>query len=250
MHAAGANHVETMDLLVRYGAEIDKVDEHGWTALMIATWYGSTDAVRWLLKHGSDWRKTAPNRRGGTSHDTALACAIREGRSERTADVLKAWLQEHGTISEIEAVENQLTNRHSLDQQLEEIEPEPQPELQSVSEVKDSLLRQWARDNLDDPSWSQFESTRDALQAHRASNGLERADSNKVPQYRSAPMRTKAAAQLITEFHMEIEELRKQEVEARIQAEQVVTESISVDAEVDAQLTSIEAQMVMLKGKR
>lgn len=59
-------------------------------------------------------------------------------------------------------------------------------------------------------------------------------------------MRKKAAAELIVNFQTEtseLEQLRKQEVERRVQAERTIRESNSADAKADAQLATIRAQI-------
>jgi hypothetical protein len=113
-----------------------------------------------------------------------------------------------------------------------------------------SPLRQWARANLDDPTWEHFASSRDELQESLALHGLERVDSSKAPMYRSAPMRKQAAAQMIGDFRLrvnELEKLARDEAEAKARAEQVVRQSTSEDTVVDAQTASVQAQIALMK---
>jgi hypothetical protein len=76
-----------------------------------------------------------------------------------------------------------------------------------VEESALSPLRQWARTNLDDDSWSQFVASRDEWQALRTAHGLQRANSNDVPSLRAPPMRKIRAVQMITEFRSEVSKL-------------------------------------------
>eukprot|EP01043_Picozoa_sp_COSAG02_P053135 COSAG02_NODE_5826_length_4010_cov_2.625415_3_plen_146_part_00 len=116
-----------------------------------------------------------------------------------------------------------------------------------------SPLRKWARANLDDPTWTQFASSRDELQKSLAVHGLERVDSNKTPMYRSAPMRKQAAAQMISGFRLRVNELEKlaqltqHEAEGKARAEQVLRQRTSADAVVDAQTASLQAQIELIR---
>jgi hypothetical protein len=123
--------------------------------------------------------------------------------------------------------------------------PQSEPKTSGLTAV-----RQWARANLDDTAWAEFATSRDQLQASRDAHGLERVDSIRVPNFRSAPMRKKAATQMIADFRGMVSELKKQteqEAEGRARAEQFVRESDSVDAVVDAERASVEAQIALLK---
>lgn len=122
--------------------------------------------------------------------------------------------------------------------------PQPEPKTTGLT-----ALRQWARANLDDAAWAEFATSRDQLQASREAHGLDRVDSTRVPNFRSAPMRNKAATQMIADFRGMLSELKKQteqEAERRAQAEKFVRESDSANAVVDAELASVEAQIAVL----
>lgn len=70
MEASVRGNLEAMKLLLEKGANIDMVDQDGWTALMGATVQGSLEPVKLLLEHGAD--VNAKNHNG----DTALVMAI------------------------------------------------------------------------------------------------------------------------------------------------------------------------------
>lgn len=54
MYAAVAGQVELIDLLVGAGADPGHRVRHGWTPLLLATAKGHADAVRALARHGAD----------------------------------------------------------------------------------------------------------------------------------------------------------------------------------------------------
>ena len=104
-HATAGNHVETMAVLVRAGAELDKLNENGMSPVMVGAAHGSTKAVQWLLEQGVDWWRQT-DRLGRN----ALAIARGYNKHEPAA-VLEAWLMVHGTAEE------QLEYRATLDEQ-------------------------------------------------------------------------------------------------------------------------------------
>ena len=54
-YAAQGNHVDSMAVLVRAGAELERTSDNGWSPAMYAAALGSTEAVRWLLEQGVEW---------------------------------------------------------------------------------------------------------------------------------------------------------------------------------------------------
>eukprot|EP01043_Picozoa_sp_COSAG02_P002518 COSAG02_NODE_58_length_43613_cov_235.901572_10_plen_465_part_00 len=93
-HATAGNHVEMMAVLVRAGADLDKLNENGMSAVMVGVAHGSTKAVQWLLEQGADWRWQTDQ-----LGRNALAIAREYKKHEPTA-VLEAWLMVHGTAEE------------------------------------------------------------------------------------------------------------------------------------------------------
>ncbi|AFM27021.1 ankyrin repeat domain-containing protein [Desulfomonile tiedjei] len=85
MEAAVRGNLEVMKLLLDKGANIDMVDQDGWTALMGATVQGRIEPVRLLLEHGAD--VNAKNCNG----ETALVMATGMQHSE-----IEDVLREHG----------------------------------------------------------------------------------------------------------------------------------------------------------
>ena len=88
-YAAAKGHIDVMAELVGAGADVDKVGVRGrlkgQTPLMRAAYMGTVDAVRWLLDHGADWRKT-----DGVG-ETALDAAVR-GREREAAQCFgRGW---------------------------------------------------------------------------------------------------------------------------------------------------------------
>ena len=66
-------------------------------------------------------------------------------------------------------------------------------------------------------------------------------------------MRKHAAAQMIGDFRFrvnELEKLARDEAEEKARAEQVVRQSTSEDAVVDAQTASVQAQIALIKQDR
>ena len=107
-HATAGNHVETMAVLVRAGADLDKLNENGMSAVMVGAAHGSTKAVQWLLEQGVDWRRQ-------TDRLGRNALAIAWGYNKKgVAAVLEAWLTEHGTAEEQLEVAR---NKAALDEQ-------------------------------------------------------------------------------------------------------------------------------------
>lgn len=64
------NHLKMVQWLLNNGANVDIVDNQGWTPLMIAAYSGFTDIVTELLKHHPDTAKK--NNRGLTAFDLAV----------------------------------------------------------------------------------------------------------------------------------------------------------------------------------
>ncbi len=85
MEAAVRGNLKVIKLLLDKGANIDMVDQDGWTALMGATVQGRTEPVRLLLEHGAD--VNAKNCNG----ETALVMATGMQHSE-----IEDVLREHG----------------------------------------------------------------------------------------------------------------------------------------------------------
>jgi hypothetical protein len=96
--AAGGNHVDTMEVLVEAGADIDTKNQSGYTPLMRAAGQGSLDAVKWLLDRGVDWRTTEP--RGRTARDIAANHAQGE-----VAETLQLWDTTMNSSSEVAQAE-------------------------------------------------------------------------------------------------------------------------------------------------
>ncbi|GAB1608494.1 myotrophin-like [Argonauta hians] len=62
-HAADYGQLEIIKYLHSKGANINKADKHGITALLAATWEGHTDCVRYLVSMGANKQITAPDGR-------------------------------------------------------------------------------------------------------------------------------------------------------------------------------------------
>jgi len=154
--AAMNNHVECMKVLVKHNADIDKAKTRiaseppeslgsGLTPLIIATYKGHTDALKWLLEAGADWRQ-----KDLLYGKTALDWAKEGGKTEEEA-VLEKWIKEHPDESLIESeqaiefdpyseMESQInaTTRRWVSQLSDapgiESSPEPSPEPEPVPE--------------------------------------------------------------------------------------------------------------------
>ena len=72
--AVRSEDVARLDALLDAGADINAIDEHGQTGLMIAARDGKTAAVRWLIEHGANLNHTAKY------HLSALMLAVINGR--------------------------------------------------------------------------------------------------------------------------------------------------------------------------
>ena len=72
--AVRSDDVARLEVLLAAGADINALDEHGQTGLMIAARDGKTAAVRWLIEHGADLNHTAKY------HLSALMLAVINGR--------------------------------------------------------------------------------------------------------------------------------------------------------------------------
>ncbi|ETV98625.1 hypothetical protein H310_08741, partial [Aphanomyces invadans] len=68
--AAKKNQCAMVEVLLQYGAWLDAVDAHGWTALMEAALHGHEDVVRVLLKWGCE--KSLRNAEGLHALDIAV----------------------------------------------------------------------------------------------------------------------------------------------------------------------------------
>ena len=73
-NAVRGGDVAQLEALLATGADINTLDEHGQTGLMIAARDGKTAAVRWLIEHGADLNHTAKY------HLSALMLAVINGR--------------------------------------------------------------------------------------------------------------------------------------------------------------------------
>eukprot|EP01043_Picozoa_sp_COSAG02_P051552 COSAG02_NODE_5442_length_4324_cov_659.876213_1_plen_1427_part_01 len=111
-YAARAGHVDMMAELVAAGADVDKSHirgaMQGRTPLMGAVYWGQVEAVRWLLDHGADWRKT------DADGVTALSRALR-GKKLEAAAVLRSWVDSHGTAAEKEEMEERKRSEAVID---------------------------------------------------------------------------------------------------------------------------------------
>lgn len=74
-----ANDLERLNELVQQGADVDVVDEHGWTALCWAASRGNTAVVDLLCRAGANVFKTGEDQR--TPYKIALAASHRETAS-------------------------------------------------------------------------------------------------------------------------------------------------------------------------
>lgn len=81
--ASMANHLEVMDALLSYGANINATSKHGWTSLMLATKRQDEKCVEFLLSCGADVNHLSPDRW------TALAEASSKGYTR----IMKLLLQ-------------------------------------------------------------------------------------------------------------------------------------------------------------
>eukprot|EP00037_Helgoeca_nana_P002118 m.31902 g.31902 ORF g.31902 m.31902 type:complete len:129 (-) comp12376_c0_seq1:236-622(-) len=82
-YAADSGHTAVVEYLISKGAEVDKRDKHGITAVLAAIWEGHVDTVKVLLEKGADKSGKAP---GGESY---LESA---DTSEKNQAALKALL--------------------------------------------------------------------------------------------------------------------------------------------------------------
>lgn len=76
---------DALKALIEHGVDVNRANEYGCTALMIAAFYGRDDVIKTLLDNGADVNRV--DRDG----NTALMLAIREGKT----DAIKILL-EHG----------------------------------------------------------------------------------------------------------------------------------------------------------
>ena len=75
---------------------------------MRASFWGKVEAVRWLLDHGADWRRVDGD---GL---TALGIAVSE-REPEAAEVLRSWVESHGTAAEKDELKQQQRNGALVD---------------------------------------------------------------------------------------------------------------------------------------
>ena len=68
--ASMRNNLETVQLLLEYGATVDFVDSYGWTALREAAYNGNVNVFQFLRERGADY--VAKDSQGRD----ALACAV------------------------------------------------------------------------------------------------------------------------------------------------------------------------------
>ncbi|CAG8612762.1 10216_t:CDS:2 [Paraglomus brasilianum] len=69
--AAVEGHYDVVKVLLSRGAQVNAIDQEGWSVLMLAAYGGSTDVCRLLLDHNAD--KTITMRNGKTATSLALA---------------------------------------------------------------------------------------------------------------------------------------------------------------------------------
>lgn len=80
----GTGRLKSMDLVLRYGADANAQDEHGYTTLMLCHWEDTTEMAEILLSYGADPR--IPNGNG----DTALHFAVGSPLAEAMVPLLLA----------------------------------------------------------------------------------------------------------------------------------------------------------------
>ena len=68
--ASMRNNLETVQVLVEYGATVDFVDSYGWTALREAAYNGNVNVFQFLRERGADY--VAKDSQGRD----CLACAV------------------------------------------------------------------------------------------------------------------------------------------------------------------------------
>ena len=69
-----ADGLATVELLVGRGADLDRADDRGRTALMIAAERGHAEIVAWLVAHGAD--ADLADREGKKAADLAASPAV------------------------------------------------------------------------------------------------------------------------------------------------------------------------------
>jgi ankyrin repeat protein len=86
MLAAFYGHADTVEVLLKHGAEIETKDKKGWTALMLAVFDLHTDTVEALLKHGADINACDINGETAKDNTFALQLLLRMGANPHLTD--------------------------------------------------------------------------------------------------------------------------------------------------------------------
>ena len=105
MHAVFHNHRAMVKLLIRYGADIDAVDNAGITALMKAAYWGHVECVQWLLDGPCPEEKIK-----GSSGDTVWYVPLAPGANPNMRDkdgwTALDWAKDRGHNEVIHILEN------------------------------------------------------------------------------------------------------------------------------------------------
>eukprot|EP00049_Salpingoeca_infusionum_P017431 m.352925 g.352925 ORF g.352925 m.352925 type:complete len:120 (-) comp16647_c0_seq1:3033-3392(-) len=75
-YAADMGQTDVLKFLVEKGADVNKKDKHGITALLAAVWEGHASSVEYLLSVGADKTATAPD--GSSIASNAESDAIKK----------------------------------------------------------------------------------------------------------------------------------------------------------------------------
>jgi ankyrin repeat protein len=54
MHAAAGGHLDTMKLLIDRGADVNAINDNGWTPLSVVARWGTAEAAKLLIESGAD----------------------------------------------------------------------------------------------------------------------------------------------------------------------------------------------------
>ncbi|MDG3007129.1 ankyrin repeat domain-containing protein [Paludisphaera mucosa] len=87
--AAGAGHLEIVELLLDRGANVNHVDNDGFSPVTTAARAGKWQVVKLLAAHGGDFR--TPDATGRNGHDYVRRC-----RGARTRAAIQAALERRG----------------------------------------------------------------------------------------------------------------------------------------------------------